>query len=175
MKLLLVLAPLAVGIVAAITFVVVAGALMPRQHTASRSIRLAAAPEAVWTVITDFASHASWRGGVKSMERLPDRNGHPVWKEVGGWGDGMPLEVEAFDPPRRMVTRIASDALPFGGTWTYELTAESGGTRLRITEDGFVKPAAFRYIARVMGHASTIEQYLTSLARKLGDKAEPEA
>ncbi len=168
MKWLLILAPLAVGLLAAIAFVVIAGALMPRTHSATRSVRLAAAPEAVWAIITDFASHPAWRPGVRGMERLPDRDGCAVWSEKGGWGEAMTMVVETFEPPGRMVTRIADDGLPFGGAWTYEITPEDAGCRVRITEDGFIGPGAFRYVARTMGHAATIERYLRALGRKLG-------
>lgn len=174
MKWLLILAPFVVGIVAAVAFVVVVGALMPRKHSATRSARLAAAPDAVWAVLADFQSHPSWRPGLKSVTRLADRNGHPVWNEVGSWGDAMTVEIEVFDPPRRMVGRIIDDRLPFGGTWTYELSPLDGGTRVRITEDGFIKPAAFRYMARIFGMTATMEKYLRALSRKLGAEASVE-
>lgn len=174
MKFLLIVAPLVVGLVAALGFVILVGSFLPRDHVATRSARYAAAPQAVWDIVSDFPSHPSWRG-VKSMEQLPDRDGHAVWKEVGSWGDAMTVEVQTLDPPRRMVTRIADDSLPFGGTWTYELTPDGGGTRVRVTEDGFVKPAAFRYISRLTGHTGTMEKYLRALGRKLGEDVTPGA
>lgn len=74
-----------------------------------------------------------------------------------------------------MVTAIADESLPFGGTWTWQLAPEGAGCALRITEDGFVKPAPFRYISRIMGYDSTIRGYLTDLSRKFGEepKIEP--
>ena len=167
MKLLLILAPFVVGLIAAIATVAIGGMFMPRHHKASRSLVLSAAPDAVWQVITDFPSHPTWRS-LKSIERAPDINGHPVWREIDKRGEGMPIEILESIPQTKYVGKIDDTGLPFGGTWTWELTPEGPATRLRITEDGFIKPPPFRYIARLMGYSFTIERYLGAMGKKLG-------
>lgn len=169
MKILLILAPIVVGILATLATAIVIGAVLPRHHTATRSVRLSAPPEKIWAILTDFPSHPAWRTKVTAMEPQPAQHGRAVWKEVRSDGWGMPLRVESQDPPRRMVTRIADDKLPFGGTWTYELAPDAGGTRLRITEDGEIKVAPFRYMAALMDKSGTIRQYLADLSKKLGE------
>lgn len=65
------------------------------------------------------------------------------------------------------MTRIADDKLPFGGKWIYEITTNATATELRITEDGEVYNAVFRFVSRfVFGHHATIETYLKDVARK---------
>jgi hypothetical protein len=72
--------------------------------------------------------------------------------------------VTERQPPRRLVTRIADQSLPFGGTWTYELTPAGSGTRLTITEHGTVFNPVFRFMSRfVFGHAATIERFLKDI------------
>lgn len=171
MKILLILAPLLVGIIAAVATAFVIGAVLPRHHTATRSVRLAASPDAVWALLTDIPSQPSWRTKLTGVERLPDENGHAVWKEVRSDGWGMPLRVEMLDPPRKMVTRVADEKLPFGGTWTYEIRAENGMTRLRITEEGDIKIAPFRYLSAFMDKSGTIRQYLADVCARLGESA----
>ncbi|MBS0198632.1 MAG: SRPBCC family protein [Planctomycetes bacterium] len=168
MKLFLIILPLAVGFIAMVATVLVVGRMMPREHTATASILVSKPAAAVWKLITDFDGQPAWRKDVKRIERLADRDGHRVHKEVGSGGD-LTLEVEAMDPPRRMVTRIADDSLPFGGSWTYELIDEGGKTRLRITEQGVVKSAAFRYVGRILGQDMTIRNYLKAAAAGLGE------
>jgi len=171
MKWMLILAPFLVGFVGIIATVGIGGMLLPKSHTATRSLRLDQPPEAVWAVITDFERHPSWRPGLKNVERLPDSGGHPVWKEVDKRGQAMPIEIVEWQPPRRMVGRIADPKLPFGGTWTYEVAPDGTGSRVRITEDGEIYNPAFRYISRIIGQAATIEKFLRALAKQSGSDA----
>ena len=168
MKILMILAPIVVGLAAAVATMGVVGLFLAKSHTATRSIRLAKTPEEVWAVISDFQSAASWRPGLKSVARAPDLNGHPVWREVDKRGRAMPMEVTESSPPRRMVTRIADPKLPFGGKWTYELMPEAGGCRLRITEDGEIYNPFFRFVARIIGYTWTMDGYLRALGTKMG-------
>ena len=147
------------------------GAMLPKGHTASRTVRFARPAEEVWRAITDFPAQTAWRG-LRKVERLPDQNGHEVWKETGAGGDALVLETVEAQPPGRLVRRIADPSLPFGGSWTYELKPETGaaspGTSLTITENGEVYNPVFRFISHFfMDQAATIEQYQAALGRKL--------
>jgi uncharacterized protein YndB with AHSA1/START domain len=89
------------------------------------------------------------------------------WKESGSNGD-ITFELEETVPPSRLRTRIADPSLPFGGTWTYEVTPSGSGTRVRITEHGEVYNPVFRVLSRfVFGHTATLEEFLGNLERKL--------
>ena len=157
----------ALAVIAVIILViVVVGWMLPVAHTASRELKIASSPDAVWRVITEIDAFPSWRPTVTTVERQPDRNGLPVWAETGKDGR-ITLAVERREPPRLLVTRIADTGLPFGGTWTYELAPEGGGTRLTITEHGEVYNPVFRFMSRfVFGHHSTIDAYLKALAAR---------
>src|SRR5437868_11309163 len=99
--------------------VVIIGALLPKQHVATRSIAVNASPGAVWSLIS---GPPTWRPDVKSYEELPAQNGHRMWRETDKHGQTITYEaVEAF-APRHLVTKIADTKLPFGGTWTYEIS-----------------------------------------------------
>lgn len=163
----------AIGVVTLVAAVWGTGALLPEHHTASVSRTLPAPPERVWTAMTEVEDFPTWRAEVDEVRRLPDRNALPVWRESGRYG-AMTLEVTELDPPRRLVTRIADEELPFGGSWTYELDPTGEETRLTITEDGTVSDPFFRFMARfVFGHTATMETYLAGLERLL-EPAEPD-
>jgi uncharacterized protein YndB with AHSA1/START domain len=150
------------------------GAMLPVGHLASRRVRLKAAPEDVWRSITTIEAFPSWRSEVARVERLPDREGQPVWREHGAHG-AITFEQSEAISPRRLVSRIADPDLPFGGTWTYEITPEAGGSAVTITERGEVRNVAFRFMSRfVFGHATTIEGYLRALGKKHGEVVVPE-
>lgn len=161
---------LAGGLAGLLALVWLMGALLPREHVATRIARYQQPPEAIWQAITDADAMPQWRTGLTAAKRLPEENGLPGWVETSSFGE-IPLRVIASDPPRRLRMRIASDELPFGGAWTYEIAAVEGGATLRITEDGFVKDAFFRFMSRfIFGRTATIEQYLKDLGKKFGQE-----
>jgi uncharacterized protein YndB with AHSA1/START domain len=144
-----------------------AGADLPRSHDASRQASFSAPAEAVWTAITDVDAFPSWRTDVKTVQRLPDKDGRAVWVENGSSGK-LTLAVDRAEPPRLLVLRIADPDLPFGGTWTYEITPSPGGSSLTITEHGEIYNPVFRFMARfVFGYEATIATYLQALDARL--------
>lgn len=154
-------------IVVIVVAALVVGWLLPEKHTATREATLLASPEAVWALITDVDAFPSWRTDVKSVERLPDRVGRPVWIEQGSGGK-VTFAVDESTPPRRLVVRIADRDLPFGGTWTYDIAPAAGGASLTITEDGAIYNPLFRVMARfVFGYESTIAAYLAAAQKRL--------
>jgi polyketide cyclase/dehydrase/lipid transport protein len=146
------------------------GYLLRKEHTVIREAHFHQPPEVIWTTITDIDAMPAWRQGLKSVQRLPDKNGLPAWVETLDSGI-IPLETVASQPPSKLVVRIADPKLPFGGTWTYEITPLPSGSTLRIQEDGEIYNPIFRFLARfVFGYAGTIEAYLKSLAKKFGEQ-----
>ena len=157
----------AATIAAALALAALIGWRLPRAHRASREQVMAATPESIWAAITDVEAFPSWRTDVKTVRRLPDREGRRAWVEDGGSGK-ITFVVERSDPPRLLVTRIADPALPFGGTWTYEITPAARGSRLRITEDGEIYNPLFRFMARfIFGYEATMASYFAALETKL--------
>ena len=145
------------------------GYLLPKEHTATREARFHQPPEVIWKAITGIDDMPAWRQGLKSVKHLPDVNGLPAWQETLETGS-MPYETTLSKPPSKLIVRIADPKLPFGGTWTYEITAVPSGSVLRIREDGEIYNPIFRVISRfLLGYTATMETYLTSLAKKLGE------
>lgn len=143
------------------------GLLLPEAHHASVQRVVAGTPEAVWTAITDVEGMSAWRPGLDRAERLPPRDGLPVWRESGPTGT-MTLQVTELQAPRRMVTRIADEGLPFGGTWTYVVEPEGDGSRVTLTEDGEIHNPLFRFVARYLtGYEGTMTAYLDGLAARM--------
>lgn len=146
------------------------GWLLPKAHTATREARFHQPPEAIWKAITDVDAMPEWRQGLKDVKRLPDKNGLPYWVETSDSGT-IPFETVISQPPSKLVIRIADPKLPFGGTWTYEITPVAGGSSLRISENGEVYNPVFRFLSQfVFGYSETIDTYLKSLFKKFGEE-----
>lgn len=158
-----------VAAIVGLALVIVAiGYALPVRHRATRAAAIASPPPAVFTAIANVEQYPSWRSDVTRVELVPNDTGPVRFREIGRSG-AILYEVERREPDRLLVTRIADPSLPFGGTWTYELTPSDRGTTLRITEDGEVRNPVFRFVSRfVLGHTATIDRYLGDLTRHFG-------
>lgn len=151
----------------------VIGLLLPEAHVATRSATLPAPPDQVFARIADLEAAPAWRPDVYQVERLPDRDGRMVFREIGEHG-AITMEVVERQAPARLVTRVADPAVPFAGSWTYELQPAGTGTRLTITERGRVRNPILRCISRfVIGHHATIDAYLRALAAVAAQEPSP--
>jgi uncharacterized protein YndB with AHSA1/START domain len=152
---------------------VLVGMFLPREHTARASIELAAAPERVWAMVSDFTGAARWRPDLESV-RLDTVPGGPLrFVETSDEGE-VPFEVVSQDPPHRQVVRVIDDGLPFGGTWTWELVPLGTGTGLTLTEHGFTRNPVYRAMGLVFFRPTeSIARYLGALATALGEDTDP--
>ena len=134
-----------IGLAVVVGLVVVAaviGSLLPREHVASRTLRVRRAPADVWPVITSLAAASS-----------------------------VPVDVLEEHPPHRLVSRVKDTEKNFGGTWTIVIAPVPDGSTLTITEDGWVANPIFRFVSRVViGHHSTMDGILKQVARTLNEE-----
>ena len=151
------------------------GSLRPQNHSVTRSVEFSKPPEQVWALMVDRLNQPAWRLDVTKVESAASPNGKPRWKETMSDGMVVTMEERSLEPVKTLVVDIADPELPFGGTWTYRLSASPKGSSLQITEDGFVKPALYRFFMIFMDPAATMTQYLTFLGRKLGETVTPQA
>ena len=167
----LILAP--VALVASLGLIATAVALsIPRRHVASRTLITRQSPEVVWQAITDYEGQVSWRGELKEVVRLPDREGREVWREVYERGTPVTLATVETVAPRRLVRAIADEDGPFTGRWEYDIRADGAGTKLTITEYGEVPNPIFRFASRfVLGHTYFMEKFEKDLASRFGEEA----
>jgi hypothetical protein len=135
---------LVVSLVAVVGVVALLGCFLPVNHEASRNADFSKPPEAVWAVIADPNSYGEW------------------WK-----GAEVKTAVVESVPPSKLVTKIV-DETQFGGTWTFEITPTTSGSRLTITERGEIYNVVFRALAKyVIGYTGTMESFLAALKLKL--------
>jgi uncharacterized protein YndB with AHSA1/START domain len=159
------------GLAGLVALVAVVGLLLPKAHHASREATYPAPPADVFAIIADPARYAEWRADVSRVEILPDDGRGVQFREHGRHGPIL-FRVESAVARSRMVTRIADPSLPFGGTWTYDVQpTASGGTTLRITEDGEVRNPIFRFLSRFFfSQTATIEAYQAALGKRLAGR-----
>ena len=161
-------------IVACVVVVVIVGALLPRDHTAAMSARVAATPDAIWSALTTPADFPSWRHDVKTVDVLAPTATGPSWREHSTQG-AITFVIDIAEPPRRLVGRIADKDLAFGGSWEYQIEPDGpSSSRVTIVERGSVYNPIFRFVSRfLMGQTATIDAYLRALGRRFGNEATP--
>lgn len=151
------------GLVGLVVVMALVGLALPRDHVASRKTTLAKSPDEVWRVLVDLEGQTKWRRGLKRVELLSPTE----FREHTTQGK-LTFEVTESRERELRITRISDEKLPFGGRWIYELVPDGNGTRLTITEDGFVKNPVFRFLSKtVFSQAATIEKFLADLGAHL--------
>jgi len=78
--------------------------------------------------------------------------------------------LQGSRPPLAIQRRIATENLPYGGTWTFALAPANGETLVRITEDGEVYNPIFRLVSKfLMGQTATQDAYLKAMGKAVGE------
>lgn len=160
---------IAAGIVGLVVVIALIGFAIPKGHVAARRAVYARSPDEVWRAVTDLDGYACWRKGVRKIERLSPTS----FREHSRQG-AITFAIDEDRAPApgttgRRVTRIADDKLPFGGRWIFDLAPDGVGSRLTITEDGYITNPVFRVMSKtVFSTTATLERFLTDLAAHLG-------
>src|SRR5258708_21309736 len=85
------------GLVVLVAGIAAIGAMLPRTHKASRTLRVRRPPADVWPIVTQIAQASD-----------------------------VPVDVIENVPPRRLVTRVKETERNFGGTWTIPIPPVPG-------------------------------------------------
>ncbi len=166
MKVLPILAGVVVLLIAGVGLI---GALLPERHVVTRSATFKASPEKLFALI---AGDQRWRPDVKACELISGEGGRQFQRETSTHGQTVLYELQGARPPLAIERRIATENLPYGGTWSFALEPVNGGTRVRITEDGEVYNPFFRFVSRfVMGETATLDAYLKAMGKATGEDA----
>jgi hypothetical protein len=144
------------------------GYSLPVKHRVSRMAAYAITPDSLFGIMTNASAFPKWRTGITSVENVRSPDSAWSYREHGKRGDVLYV-VDVAEQGRRMITRVADKSLPFGGTWTYEITPSIAGVWLRITEDGEVYNPVSRFVSKfITGQNTAIDTYLNDLGRKVG-------
>jgi hypothetical protein len=73
-------------------------------------------------------------------------------------------------PEKSLERRIATENLPYSGTWTFSPEPLDETTAVRVTEDGQVSNPVFRFMPGFfLGHTQTMDAYLRALGKATGE------
>lgn len=148
--------------------VVIIGFLLPKQHVVSRSASFHTSPDRLYSLI---AGPQNWRPDVVRYEAVPNPAGSELFSETTKNGETVTYQVTDRNPPVSVTRRIATQGLPYSGSWTFSLEPGHEVTVVRITERGEVFSPVFRFVSRfVLGHTHGIDAYLQALGKAAGEQ-----
>jgi uncharacterized protein YndB with AHSA1/START domain len=144
------------------------GRSLPERHTASLTVHLPAKRTVVWATVTDYAKMPEWWPAVKAVRLETKPGGEIITWNKDSHGQEVGFRTKEEQAPTRLVREIVGDDLPFGGTWTFALEDDGDGTRLRLTEDGFIKPPLFRAVAQYfLKLDATMKDFVVHLEKRV--------
>ena len=159
------------ALVILIAAVFIAGALLPEEHHASKTLITKQSPQALWDAINDHANEPKWRADVANVTSLGEREGKPVWRENYKDGNNVTLITTESKPPTRMVRELTDLDGPFSGRWEIDIAPTAAGSNITVTEIGKVSNPLFRFVSKfIIGHTTFMERYLKGLAGKFGEQ-----
>lgn len=171
------------GLFGLVVLLALVGMLFPRDHVATRTLRLRRAPAEVWKVVTDLGGQLTWRADLKGVSKVSEAAREQgmvgeVWREQFGRHAFELATREAIPPdpsdrtPGRMVRELITPGLAFRGRWEYVVApGADGGSVVTLTEHGTVTNPVFRAVGRLTGQARHLDRYLVALARRFGEPA----
>jgi uncharacterized protein YndB with AHSA1/START domain len=117
----------------------------------------------VWSALTDAEAIAEWLMVPVGFEPTVGARFKLKTRDLSGDG-WVQAEVLELEPPQRMVWAWTVDGADAPTTVTFELTAEAGGTRLRLSHVGEIDPVIGRMLSE--GWPGRIDELRTTLDRE---------
>ena len=164
---------LGLSLAALVAFLFGVGLLLPRDHVATSSIDLSQPPDSVWAVIRDPEALLGHWPELASVRREVTPDGQEAWNETVD-GFAMRLLLTEEQPPHRLVMTVDSkEGDAFGGKWVYRIEPTATGSRLIVSEDGWIANPFFRLMGNVMGLHGSIDGYLRAVGTRFGEDPTP--
>ncbi|MBV8630685.1 MAG: SRPBCC family protein [Silvibacterium sp.] len=167
MKILLAVAGAVALLIVVVVFI---GAMLPKSHTVSRMALYKATPQQLFALIT---GPQNWRPDLRSSEEFTD-GGRSFIRETNRHSETITYELLHQNEPRSLERRIATENLPYSGSWLFSIEPSGSGTVVRITERGEVSNPVFRFVSRfILGQTRSLDDYLVGLGKAAGQEIKP--
>ena len=169
-----------VGLVGLFVLISILGRILPGDFAATVETTLPHAPQAVWDAIADFKRHPLAGGMARGVEvEEPDEgtNG-PQWVEDIG-SSNVRIRTKSADAPTALVRTMEDLVVPMTATWTYTLTPDGEGTRLKLESKtrvdlGTWHAPIFRVLIRLFnGVEKGVRHYVARLKQSLEKASHP--
>jgi uncharacterized protein YndB with AHSA1/START domain len=135
-----------------------------RAYEASSFIE--AAPDQVWSVLTEVAAWPDWDSGVTKVDGRLALGEKLTVAVAANPGRAFPVTVVDLSRPARMVFRGGMPLGLFTGQRTYTLVAEGGGTRFTMREE-YTGPLAGMIFKSIPDLGPSFRQFAAGLKKQV--------
>lgn len=137
-----------------------------RMRCYEASSLIEAAPDRVWTTLTDAASWPDWDSGVTSVDGQIALGEKLVVAVTANPGRSFPVKITALRAPQRMVFRGGMPLGLFAGTRTYTLTPEGADTRFLMREE-YTGPLAAMIFTSIPDLGPSFQRFADGLKQRV--------
>lgn len=159
------------GLVGLVAIALAIGALLPRQHVASRSVGISQAPETVFAVLDAIADFPTWSRDVKKVEILAGEDGLELVRQTLASGATRKIQTILREPPAKLVRELVGGHRSIRGRWIYEVFPEREGCRVVLREEADLENPIVRLIAGVLARTAFADRHLEDLAQRFSESA----
>lgn len=160
-------------LVLAIGLLIVVAFTSPARTKHTRTILLKQTPKAVSAALADVQKMPEWNQNMTKVELLPPSEGKETTKQTFKGGMTMTIVTTESLAPTHLVRAMRDDGGPFVGSWTYEISPTTDGSKVELTEVSEIKKPFFRLMVRIFGATKYMDEHLAGLAKHFGENAAP--
>jgi uncharacterized protein YndB with AHSA1/START domain len=125
-----------------------------------------AAPERVWSVLTDAAAWPNWDSGVTKVDGRVALGEKLTVAVEANPGRSFPVKVVQLSAPERMVFLGGMPVKLFTGRRTYSLAPEGNGTRFTMREE-YAGPLAGMMIRSIPDLGPSFRRFAEGLKQRV--------
>jgi uncharacterized protein YndB with AHSA1/START domain len=125
-----------------------------------------AAPERVWSVLTDAAAWPNWDSGVTKVDGRVALGEKLTVAVEANPGRSFPVKVVQLSAPERMVFLGGMPVKLFTGRRTYSLAPEGNGTRFTMREE-YAGPLAGMMIKSIPDLGPSFRRFAEGLKQRV--------
>lgn len=150
------------------------GTFLPENYDAGLQFTIHRPPEEVWAALSNYEKHPMSGAMMKSVQRLPDENGLPVWVEEMG-ETKITVKTLESEAPNYVRRQLQDHVVPMTAVTEIRIEPVEGGSRITATSHMTIRSGTwhvpiFRVILTLTNGAEKgLKDFFTGIARELGE------
>ena len=144
---------------------------IPARQVHTRTVTLKQTPEAIFALLTDMPNFPKWNRNMEKIEMLPPIDGKEATRQTFKHNMVMTIITSESTPPKHLVRSMVDAGGPFEGSWIYDITAMTDGSKIVLTEQSTINSVPFRLMSKIFSPTKYLDEHLQDIAKQFGESA----